>query len=404
MRRDNHLAHRNNHLFPNFMSFYRGRSCIIFAAALALAGCNKPAPEENTSETVVKIGSAAPLTGPQSHLGKDNENGPRMAIDELNAQGLVIGGKKVRFELISEDDQADPKTGAIVAQKLVDEGVAAVIGHLNSGTTRPAAKIYSDAGIPEITPSATATDLTQQGYKTLFRMMANDSQQGKALGEFAVNKFGAKKIAIIDDRTAYGQGLADEFEATAKAAGATIVDREYVDDEKVEFRAVLTSIKGKNPDLIFYGGMDTQAGPMIAQMKTLDIKAQFLSGDGARSQAFLNLGGAATEGAIASTPGLPLEKMPGGQAFAKKFNAKYGAIQNYAPFAYDAVMTIADAMKQADSTAPAKYLPVLAKIKREGIIGPIEFDDKGDLKSSTITIYQVKNGQWHTLEVFDPGQ
>ena len=373
---------------------------IALTAALALAGCNKGAESGSASETVVKIGSAAPLTGPQSHLGKDNENGPQLAIEELNAQNFLIGGKKAKFELVSKDDQADPKTAAIVAQELVDEKVAGVIGHLNSGTTRPAAKIYSDAGIPEITPSATATDLTHQGYKTLFRMMANDSRQGTALAEFAVNKFGAKKIAIVDDRTAYGQGLADQFEKVATTAGATIVDREYVDDKKTEFRAILTSIKGKNPDLIFYGGMDTQAGPMVAQLKTLGITAQFLSGDGARSPAFIQLGGGATEGAIASTPGLPLEKMPGGKAFADKFTAKYGPIQNYSPFAYDAVMTLADAMQQAGSSEPAKYLPVLAKIKREGVTGPIEFDANGDLKNSAVTIYQVKNGQWQTLEVF----
>jgi len=379
----------------NFIRWYG----IALVAALALAGCNRPADEGSADVVVVKIGSAAPLTGPQSHLGKDNENGPRLAIDELNAQGLVIGGKKIKFDFVSKDDQADPRTAAIVAQQLVDEKVVGVIGHLNSGTTRPAAKIYSDAGIPEITPSATAADLTQQGYKTLFRMMANDNRQGKALGEFAVNKLGAKRIAVVDDRTAYGQGLADEFEKVAAAAGAMIVDREYVDDKKTEFRAILTNIKGKNADLIFYGGMDTQAGPMLAQMKSLDITAQFLSGDGARSEAFLKLGGAATEGAIASTPGLPLDKMPGGKAFADKFVAKYGPIENYAPFAYDAVMTLAAAMKQADSTDPARYLPVLARIKRDGVTGPIEFDTNGDLKNSAVTIYQVKNGQWQTLEV-----
>jgi len=373
---------------------------IALAAALALAGCNKGTESGSASETVVKIGSAAPLTGPQSHLGKDNENGPQLAIEELNAQNFLIGDKKAKFELVSKDDQADPKTAAIVAQELVDEKVAGVIGHLNSGTTRPAAKIYSDAGIPEITPSATATDLTHQGYKTLFRMMANDSRQGAALAEFAVKKFGAKKIAVVDDRTAYGQGLADQFAQVAAADGAAIVGREYVDDKKTEFRAVLTSIKGKDPDLIFYGGMDTQAGPMVAQMKTLGIRAQFLSGDGARSLAFIQLGGSATEGAIASTPGLPLDKMPGGKAFADKFTAKYGPIQNYSPFAYDAVMTLADAMQRAGSSEPAQYLPILAEIKREGVTGPIEFDANGDLMNSAVTIYQVKNGQWQTLEVF----
>jgi len=379
----------------NFIRWYG----IVLAAALALAGCNKGTESAGASETVVKIGSAAPLTGPQSHLGQDNENGPRLAIDELNAQGLVIGGKKIHFELVSEDDQADPKTAAIVAQKLVDEGVAGVVGHLNSGTTRPGAKIYSDAGIPEITPSATATDLTHQGYKTLFRMLANDSRQGTALGQFAL-KSGAKRIAIIDDRTAYGQGLADQFAQVVTAGGATVVDREYVDDKKTEFRAVLTTIKGHDPDLVFYGGMDTQAGPMVRQMKTLGLKAQLLAGDGVRSEEFLKLAGAAGDGVIASTPGLPLDQMPDGPGFKQRFEAKYGTLQVYAPFAYDAVMTLAAAMKQADSTEPSQYLPALARIKREGVTGPIEFDANGDLKNGAVTIYQDKDGRWQTLEVF----
>lgn len=375
------------------------RNSLALSLLALLCACGKPAPEAAGDEVIIKIGSAAPLTGPQSHLGKDNENGPRLAIDELNAQNLVIGGKKARFELIGEDDQADPRVGTEVAQKLVDAGVAGVIGHLNSGTTRPAAKIYSDNGIPEITPSATAVDLTHQGYKTLFRMMANDAQQGRALGAYAV-KSGAKRIAVIDDRTAYGQGLADEFEGAVKAAGGALVDREYVDDKKTEFRAVLTAIKAHDPDLVFYGGMDTQSGPLLAQMRALGMNAVYLSGDGSRSQAFLQLAGASAEGAIASTPGLPLEQMPGGADFAKRFEAKYGPIQNYAPFAYDAVMTLADAMRQADSAQPARYLPALAAISRTGVTGPISFDAHGDLQNSAITLYKVSGGKWTTLETY----
>lgn len=375
---------------------------LSFALALSLAGCGKDAPQPG-SAVVVKIGQVSPLTGPQAHLGKDNDNGARLAIEELNAKGVTIGGAKVKFELVSEDDQADPKTGTIVAQKLVDAKVAGVIGHLNSGTTIPASKIYHDAGIPQISPSATNPKYTHQGYQGAFRVMANDVQQGKVLGEYAAAKLGAKKIAIIDDRTAYGQGLADEFEKAAKAAGAAIVAREYTTDKATDFRSVLTNVKAKQPDLLFYSGMDAQAGPMVAQMKTLAVKAKFLAGDGAQSPEFIKLAGAAADGVIASSPGVPVDKMPGGKGFTERFNAKYGQIQIYAPFAYDAVMTLVDAMQKANSTQPAKYLPELARISRQGVTGPIAFDEKGDLRNGPITLYVVKRGKWDTLETVGGG-
>ncbi len=375
---------------------------LSFALALLLAGCSKDAPQPG-SAVVVKIGQVSPLTGPQAHLGKDNDNGARLAIEELNAKGVTIGGAKVKFELMSEDDQADPKTGTIVAQKLVDAKVAGVIGHLNSGTTIPASKIYNDAGIPQISPSATNPKYTHQGYQGAFRVMANDVQQGKVLGEYAAAKLGAKKIAIIDDRTAYGQGLADEFEKAAKATGAAIVAREYTTDKATDFRSILTNVKAKQPDLLFYGGMDAQAGPMVAQMKSLAVKAKFLAGDGAQSPEFIKLAGAAADGVVASSPGVPLDKMPGGKSFTERFNAQYGQIQIYAPYAYDAVMTLVEAMQKANSTQPAKYLPELARITREGVTGPIAFDEKGDLRSGPITLYVVKRGKWDTLETVGGG-
>jgi branched-chain amino acid transport system substrate-binding protein len=366
---------------------------LTIAAALGLSACG------GKDEGKVKIGHAGPLTGSISHLGKDNENGVRMAIDEANAAGIEIGGKKVTFELLSEDDQADPKQGTIVAQKLVDAKVVGVIGHLNSGTTIPASKIYFDAGIPQISPSATNVTYTNQGFKTAFRVIANDAQQGKVLGEFAVNKLGAKTIAIIDDRSAYGQGLADEFEKAASAAGATILAREFTDINKTDFTAILTSIKGKNPDLIFYGGMDAQAGPMMKQLKNLGITSKYLAGDGIQSAEFLKLAADAAEGAYASSPGVPLAQMPGGQAFQDKYKAKYNIeIQIYAPYAYDAANVMIAAMKKAGSTDPAKYLPELANIQYQGVTGNIAFDEKGDIKGGGISLYQVKDGKWEYIE------
>ncbi len=371
----------------------------LFAATLTACGESKTPAANSGDVLLVKIGAAAPLTGPQAHVGKDNENGTRMAIEDANARGVVIGGKKVHFELLSEDDQADPKTATIVAQKLVDAKVNGVIGHLNSGASIPASRIYSDNGIAQISPSATAVAYTAQGFKTAFRVMANDGQQGKVLGEFAANNLAAKKIAVIDDRTAYGQGLADEFIKSAQASGALIVAREYTNDKAVNFSAVLTAIKGKKPDLVFFSGMDPQGVPLVKQLRALGLNAKFMMGDGGYTPKLIELAGAAAEGTYASLPGVPLGQMPGGRDFSQRYEAKYKQpIQLYAPYCYDAVNVMIAAMQQADSVDPAKYLPALAKISYDGVTAKISFDEKGDLKGGAITLYQVQQGKWQPLQ------
>jgi len=372
-----------------------------FALALGLSACGKKeetASGTTASEMTVKIGQVSPLTGPQAHLGKDNDNGARLALDEINATGVTLGGKKVKFVLVSEDDMADPRTATIVAQKLVDQQVAGVLGHLNSGTSIPASKIYFDAGIPQVSPSATAIAYTAQGFKTAFRVMTNDRQQGKVLGEYAVKNLGAKRIAIIDDRTAYGQGLADEVERAVKASGGEVIAREFTTDRSTDFLAILTSIKARKPDLVFYGGMDAQGAPMVKQLRSLGITAKFLGGDGVQTSEFLKLAGSQAEDVTASSPGLPIDSMPGGKEFRKKFTERFGTIQTYAPYAYDAAMTMVEAMKMADSAEPAKYLAELPRLQRAGVTGPISFDERGDIRGGAITLYQVKNNKWEVLE------
>jgi branched-chain amino acid transport system substrate-binding protein len=378
--------------------FSRVLWALVFS--MGLLGCEKSATVNkiSTDELIVRIGAAAPLTGNQAHIGKDNESGTRMAIDDANAKGIVIGGRKVHFELISEDDQADPKTATIVAQKLVDDKVNGVIGHLNSGTSIPASKIYSDNGIPQISPSATAVKYTAQGFKTTFRVMANDAQQGRVLGEYATKNLAARTIAVIDDQSAYGQGLADQFIKAAQANGAQIVAHEYTTDKSVDFTAVLTAIKSKHPDLLFYGGMDPQAGPMAKQMRGLEVKVKFMMGDGGYTPEFIKLAGDSAEGSYASLPGVPLDKMPGGKTFESRFVAKYQPIQLYAPYCYDAVNVMIAAMQKADSVDPATYLKELPKTSLEGVTAKIEFDEAGDLKGGAITMYQVQQGKWHALE------
>ena len=378
------------------------------AAALIVVACGKkeeprpaaqaPGAPAAAAPLIVKLGHSAPLTGPQSHIGKDNENGARMAVDDTNAVGIKIGDRQLRIELQGEDDQADPKQGILVAQKLVDAKVNAVVGHLNSGTTIPASKIYADAGIPQVSPSATNPTYTHQGFKTAFRVMANDEQQGRVLGAYAGNQLKAKTVAIIDDKTAYGEGLATEFKKSAVAAGVKVVAEEHTDDKAVDFKAILTKIKGKKPDLIFYGGMDPQAAPMAKQMKELGVAARLLMGDGGCTTEFVKNAGEAADGHYCSLPGIPYEKMPGGPKFIERFKAKYGDIQLYAPYAYDAVMVIVEAIKRAQSAEPAKILTELPKTDYQGVTTRIQFDANGDLKDGAISLYVAKGGKWEALD------
>src|SRR5574343_1541675 len=266
-----------------------GRSLLAVAVVMTAAMSHSV-----QAQTVVRIGHVGPVSGPQAHYGRDNENGARMAVDELNAQGVSIGGKKVRFELVAEDDAEDPKQGTAAAQKLCDAKVNGVVGHLNSGTTIPASTVYNQCGIPHITPSATNPKLTQQGFKTTFRLLANDNALGAGLALHAANNLKLKKVAIIDDRTAYGQGVAEVFKKTAQAKGIQIVDEQYTTDKATDFMAILTAIKSKAPDAIFYGGMDPQAGPMLRQMDQLGMSnVKMFGGDGICTAKLAELAGGA---------------------------------------------------------------------------------------------------------------
>ncbi|HSD61272.1 MAG TPA: branched-chain amino acid ABC transporter substrate-binding protein [Burkholderiales bacterium] len=382
------------------------RSFLAGAVALCLlAACGReapPAPKVQpapAAEQVVRLGFAAPLTGPQAHYGQEMKNGVVLALEEINAGKPVIGGRTVRFELLAEDDQADPRTGAVVAQRLVDAKIAGMLGHFNSGTSIPAARIYADAGIPQIA-MATAPAYTAQGYRTTFRAMTTDTQQGAVMGRFAVEKLRAQRIAIVDDRSAYGQGLADEFEKAARAAGGEIVKREYTSDKDTDFTAILTAIKAARPDAIFFGGADAQAGPMARQLRQLGMSARFMGGEMMKSPNFLRLAGPAAEGAIASLAGLPLAMMPGGRDYDARYRVRFKTeVEIYSPYAYDATQALVAAMRRADSVEPGSYLPALARTRMAGVTtASLAYDAKGDLLDGTITIYRVESGEWRVME------
>ncbi len=355
-------------------------------------------------DQVVKIGHVGPVSGAIAHLGKDNEWGARLAIEELNAKGVSINGKKVKLELVAEDDASDPKQGTAAAQKLVDAKVSGVIGHLNSGTTIPASKIYSDAGIPQISPSSTNPKYTRQGYKTAFRVVADDVHLGGTLGRYAVNELKGKSIAVIDDRTAYGQGVAEEFEKAVKAAGGNLVGHEFTTDKATDFMPILTTLKGKKPDIIFFGGMDAVGGPMMKQMKSLGIKAKFMGGDGICTNEMIKLAGdAMADGQVvcAEAGGVDGALKKGMDEFGVKFKKRFNDdVKLYSPYVYDAVFVMVDAMQRAKSSEPAKYLPELAKTTGfKGVTGTISFDAKGDIKNGALTLYTFKAGKRDQIAV-----
>lgn len=406
---------KNKFLLPGFFISPHKRKCMkqlssIYSAVgcsvcSALLACLISAPVFAADETVVKIGHAGATSGTIAHLGKDTENGARMAIEELNAKGTMINGKKVKFVLVPEDDGADPKQGATVAQKLVDAKVNAVVGHLTSGASIPAAKIYNMAGIPEIAPSVTSINYTSMGYKTAFRVVASDAFIGTTLGTYAIKNLNAKTIAVIDDRSSYGQGLADQFIKGVKAAnpGVKMAQRQFTNDKATDFNAILTAIKASKPDVIFYGGYDAVAGPMLRQMKALGINAKLMGGDGICSEQIIKLAGTALNNGqvyCAVAGGLQESEKHAMDQFKQSFKKRFGAdVQLYAPNAYDAVMTFADAMQQAKSSDPEVYLPYLRNINHKGVTGDIAFDGKGDLKNGALTLHSYKNGKRTTVSV-----
>ena len=372
-------------------------TCAAMFAAGSITACGK---KEETKDGVVKIGSVAPLPGSIAHLGKDNENGARLAIEDVNKAGLIINGKPVTLELVGEDDAADPKTGTSVAQKLIDAKVVAVVGHLNSGVSIPASKIYNDAGVVQISPSSTNPDYTNQGFKTTYRVVGTDAQQGPALAHYVVKNLHVKTIAIVDDATQYGKGLADEFEKTATADGATIVVREATNDKATDFKAILTKIKSKKPDVIMYGGMDATAGPFVKQAKELGMASKIIGGDGICNPNLSQLAGESVDHVICSTVGVPLSKIKNSEDFSKRYQERFNSeVQIYSPMSYDAVMLIVDAMKRANSTDAKAILAEMPQTNYVGLTGKIMFDAKGDLKESFITINQYKARKLVPLDI-----
>ena len=390
---------------------YQAFKFLPLVAAVALVACGGDKPSDacgklDAGQVCVKIGHGAPRTGGIAHLGKDNENGAQLAVNEINAQGgIKVGDKVVKLALVGEDDAADPKQGPVVAQKLLDAGVVGVVGHLTSGVTIPANAVYAKAGVVQITPSSTNPDYTLKGEKTpkgsvsTYRMVATDAMQGPAMGRFMLSK-GAKTVAILDDSTQYGKGLADQVEKTLKEGGVQVLSREASTAVTTDFKAILTKIKGMNPDYLFWGGMDDTAASLVKQMKELGMTTKLASADGPCTKKFIDLAGDAGEGVVCSQAGMPLSKMAKGAEYNANYEKTFAGqkVQIYSPFAYDAVYALAEAMKIAGSTEREAIAAAMPKVNFSGLTGQVAFDEKGDIKGGAISIFQVIN---KNLEVID---
>ncbi len=364
------------------------KSTLVAAAALVCAS------GALAQEQVVKIGHSGPLSGPNTFAGRDNDNGVRLAIEDLNARKINVGGKTLKFELVSEDDQCDAKAGVAVAQKFVDSGVRYVMGPYCSGVTIPSSRVY-DGGGTMVSTVGTNPKITQAGYKNLFRIVASDVQAGANMATYAANVLKAKKVGVIDDRTAFGQGLADEFSKEAQKLGMTVVGREFTTDKATDFMAILTNLKAKQPEAIFYGGYAPQAAPMARQMKQLGLSAKLLGGDTLCSPEMIKLGGDAVDNVVyCAYAGTLVEKDPAAQAFHDKFKKRFGQNPDvYGPFYYDQTMNIGEAMQKSGSIDPAKVGAYMHQHAYKGVMGEYAYDDKGNRVKAPVVVMTFEAGK-----------
>lgn len=363
---------------------------MALAAILLAAGGSALAQEQ-----VVRIGVSGPLSGANAFAGKDNENGVRLAVDELNAQKIKVGGKTLKFELLSEDDQGDPKAGVNVAQKFADAGVKFVLGPYNSGVAIPASRVYNDAGILMSTVG-TSPKITQSRYPSVFRIVASDTQVGASMASYAAKELKIKTVGVIDDRTAFGQGIADEFAKQARASGMTVAGREFTTDKASDFAAILTAFRAKKVDAVFFGGYAPQGAPMARQMKQLGMaNVRLLGGDTLCSPEMAKLGGDAVgENVMCAQAGAMLDKQAGGPAFKARYKQRFQHDPDvYAPAFYDQTMFLAKAMQAAGATDAPAVGKQLHTMSYPGVAGTYGYDENGNLKKTAVTVYTFKAGQ-----------
>lgn len=357
----------------------------LFVLVLALSGCEKK-PE------VIRVGIGGPMTGPQAKMGKDFRSGVELAVNEWNLKGGLLGKK---IDLVEGDDQADPKQAVSVANKFVNEGVVGVIGHFNSSCSIPASDIYNRAGIPMITPASTNPLLTERGYKGVFRVCGRDDQQGLVAAKFVLEELKFKKVAILHDKTTYGQGLADEFKKSLGDRAETVYYGGIVQGEK-DFKTVLTSIKAKKPELIYVGGIYPEVGLLVKQARELGMESPFMSGDGSIDPVFIQIAGAAAEGTYLTFSPDPA-KILAARDFLTKYRAAFGEPGPYSIYAFDAANVLFEAIKAAGTTDGKTVSAKIHEMSFSGALGSVSFDSKGDVTAPAYVVWITKGGRFEEI-------
>ena len=363
----------------------------IAAVLLAIGGCGK-------KSDALLLAVAGPMTGDQSKQGNDLRHGVELAIDDWNQKGGVLGKK---IALAVGDDQHDPKQAVAVANKFVHSGVVGVIGHWNSSSTIPASEVYHAANVPMITPASTNPQVTDRRYANVFRVCGRDDQQGPVAAQFTRQYLQAKTVAVLHDKTTYGQGLAGEFtKALAAAGGVEIVYSGGVNQGDKDFRGVLTTIASKRPDAYFFGGIYPEAGLIVTQAKEVGLKAPMISGDGTIDQVFVQIAGTAADGTyLTFSP--DTTKLPSVQGVLGRYRARFGEPGPYSFYAYDAANLLLTALAQAGDADGAKVSQALHGLVFDGVTGRIQFDAKGDLIQTQYVVWITKNGAFE--EFWRPG-
>ncbi len=358
---------------------------LLSLCIIVVLGCQK-------KDDVIQIGIAGPMTGDQAKMGMDFKNGAALAVEEWNGRGGVLGK---RLELIISDDQHDPKQAVSVANKMVNQGVVGVIGHFNSSCSIPASDVYNRAGIPMITPGSTNPQLTEKGYRNVFRVCGRDDQQGNVGAKYVSQVLKLKRVAVLHDKTTYGQGLADEFRRFLGDV-AVVYYGGIVQGDK-DFKMILTAVKNKGPELIFFGGIYPEAGLLVKQAKELGLNAPFMSGDGTIDAKFIEIAGpASAEGTLLTFSPDP-NNIPSAKSFLEHYRAKFGEVGPYSIYAYDATNILLTAIREAKSTEGKLIADTLHAMEFEGALGKLRFDAKGDVTVSPYVVWITRNGKFEEI-------
>jgi branched-chain amino acid transport system substrate-binding protein len=353
---------------------------VVLAAGLAFA---------SAASAQIKLGVAGPMTGPNAAFGAQLKNGTQQAVDDINAKGGILGQK---IEVEVGDDVSDPKQGVDVANKFIGDGVTLVVGHFNSGVTIPASEAYDKGGVLFITPSATNPKVTERGLWNAFRTCGRDDQQGKLWADYVLANFKDKKVAILHDKTTYGQGLADAAKGFLDAAGFKYVLYDGVNTGEKDYSAVVTKLKAAGADVLLWGGLHTEGGLIIKQMRDQGLNTVMLSGDGITSAEFATIGGDGVIGTLMSFGPDPL-KNPTAAEVVKEFTAKNINPEAYTLYSYAAVQIFQQAAEEAKSVDTQKMADVMHSGKVfKTVLGDISYDKKGDRTTVDYVMYTWKKG------------